>query len=69
MQSELKVITLNLKECFDGKPWYGISVLEKLHSITWQIVNDRTYGAKSIAVLAKHILNWRIFVLKKLAGD
>ncbi len=69
MQNELEVIIRNLKECFDGKPWYGISVLEKLHAIPWQIVNDRTYGTKSIGVLVQHILNWRIFVLKKLDGD
>ena len=69
MQNELEVIIQNLKECFDGKPWYGISVLEKLNAVPWQIVNDQTYGTKSIALLVQHILNWRNFVLKKLDGD
>lgn len=69
MQNELEVIIQNLKECFDGKPWYGISVLEKLKAVQWQIVNDQTYNSKSIAVLVRHIINWRIFVLKKLGGD
>ena len=69
MRSELEIIIHNLEECFDGKPWYGISVMEKLHTIPWQIVNDETYGTKSIAVLVQHIINWRIFVLKELEGD
>jgi len=63
------MIIHNLEECFDGKPWYGISVMEKLNAVPWQIVNDRTYGSKSIAVLVQHVINWRIFILKKLEGD
>lgn len=69
MKNQLEIIIHNLQECFDGKPWYGIPVMEKLNAIPWQIVNDQTYGSKSIAVLVQHIMNWRIFVLKKLEGD
>lgn len=69
MQSQLETIVRQLKECFDGKPWYGISVMEKLNAVPFQIVNDKVYGAKSIAILVQHITNWRIFVLKKLDGD
>lgn len=69
MKSQLETIIHNLEECFDGKPWYGISVIEKLNAVPWQIVNDRTYGSKSIAVLVQHVINWRIFILKKLEGD
>lgn len=59
----------HLKECFDGKPWYGMSVMEKLDTIPWEIVNENKYGSKSIAVLVQHVMNWRIFVLRKLKGD
>lgn len=69
MASELEHIINNLKECFDGKPWYGISMMEKLNAIPWEIVNDEKYESKSIAVLVQHIINWRIFLLKKLEGD
>lgn len=69
MTSELQHIIYNLKECFDGKPWYGVSLMKKLHSIPWEIVNEEKYGSKSIAVLVQHIINWRIFLLKKLDGD
>jgi uncharacterized damage-inducible protein DinB len=69
MQSKLEYIIKDLKECFDGKPWYGDSVMKKLDTIDWHIVNDQVYGTKSIAVLLRHIINWRVFVIKKLKGD
>lgn len=69
MEGQLQISIENLKECFDGKPWYGISAMEKLNAIPWQIVSDKVYGSKSIAVLVQHIMNWRIFLLKKLDGD
>ncbi len=69
MTEQLEVIISNLKTCFDEKPWYGTSLMQKLQVIPWQVVNDKLYDSKSIAVLVKHIINWRIFVLKKLAGD
>jgi len=69
MATEFEHIINNLKECFDGKPWYGISMMKKLDSISWEIVNDRKYSSKSIAVLVQHIINWRVFLLKKLEGD
>lgn len=68
-KDKLENIINNLRECFDGKPWYGISVMEKLDAIPWEVVNHEEYGSKSIAVLVQHIINWRIFVLNKLKGD
>lgn len=69
MTNELSLIISNLTDCFDGKPWYGNPIMEKLNHIPWEIVNEKTYGSKTIAVLVQHIINWRIFVLKKLEGD
>ncbi|UWX55426.1 DinB family protein [Maribacter litopenaei] len=69
MTTEFEHIIQNIKTCFDGKPWYGVSIMNKLKEIPWNLVNEQKYGAKSIAVLVKHIINWRIFVLKKLEGD
>lgn len=69
MAGKLEHIVMNLKECFDGTPWYGISVMEKLEAIPWEKSNEKKYGSKSIAVLTQHIINWRIFILRKLKGD
>ncbi|MBT8239108.1 MAG: DinB family protein [Croceitalea sp.] len=66
---KLEYIINDLKVCFDGKPWYGDSVMKKLDAVDWQCVNDQDYNNKSIAVLLQHMINWRIFVIKKLQGD
>ncbi|MGB5435405.1 MAG: DinB family protein [Maribacter sp.] len=66
---KLDYIIKELETCFDGKPWYGDSVMKKLDAVDWNIVNDEIYGDKTIAVLVQHIINWRIFVIKKLQGD
>ena len=69
MARKLEFIINDIKECFDGKPWYGDSVMKKLEAIDWRIVNNQVYGDKTIAILLQHIINWRIFVIKKLQGD
>lgn len=69
MSVNLESILTNLKESFNGKPWYGIAVMEKLDQIHWKNVNEKTYGSKTIAVLVQHMINWRIFVIRKLEGD
>ncbi|NND78559.1 MAG: DinB family protein [Maribacter sp.] len=66
---KLEYIINDLEVCFDGKPWYGDSVMKKLDAVDWQCVNDQDYSNKSIAVLLQHMINWRIFVIKKLQGD
>ncbi|MEO1011667.1 MAG: DinB family protein [Bacteroidota bacterium] len=67
--TRLDQIVHDLESCFDGRPWYGDSVMKKLNGVPWQKVNETVYGEKSIAVLVQHIINWRVFVLKKLQGD
>lgn len=69
MCSQLETIIESLQDSFDGNPWYGVSVMEKLNVIPWEIVNEKTYGSKTIAILVQHIINWRIFVIKKLESD
>ena len=69
MNPQLSYIIADLKECFDGKPWYVDSVMKKLDAVDWHCVNDQIYGTKTIAILVQHIINWRIFVIKKLQSD
>jgi len=69
MREQLRPIIENLIECYNGTPWYGISLTEKLNSISWEKVNEKQYGSKSIAILVQHIINWRIFVIEKLKDN
>lgn len=66
----IKALLSNIQESFDGSPWYGISVMEKLNGFDWNFVNlIPQNGKKSVVQLLAHIINWRVFVLKKLQGD
>ncbi|WP_198440146.1 DinB family protein [Pareuzebyella sediminis] len=59
-----------LNNAFKGEPWYGISVVKKLETIDWKVVGTPPEGySKSIAVMVKHMVNWRVFVLNKLRGE
>ncbi len=54
-------------DVFEGEPWYGASVLDSLQAMPVELLNDKPYAAgHSVAVLLKHMLAWRIFVLEKL---
>lgn len=69
MEQTLSKIITNLKEGFEGEPWYGVAVMNKLEALDWEKVNTKPMGTKSMAVLVQHMINWRIFVLRKLEGD
>lgn len=70
MISRTEKLIASLQEAFEGEPWLGESVMSKLGSIQWQLTNiTMPHSSNSIAILVRHILNWRIFTLKKLEGN
>jgi uncharacterized damage-inducible protein DinB len=70
MSNEVRILIKNLEEEFKGNPWYGGSLIEKLNSIDFTITNFAPTPSKnSVARLVQHIINWRIFTIKKLKGD
>lgn len=65
-----KILVKTLQDSFEGRPWYGISVMEKLDTLNWRFVGAKPFGySKSVAMLVGHMIRWRVFVLKKLQGD
>lgn len=70
MDNNIKQLILKLQESFDGKPWFGESLMTKLNSVDVNKVNDLPLSSQnSISRLVQHIINWRIFAIKKLQGD
>lgn len=70
MDNTTRRLIMKLEEAFDGQPWYGDSLLNKLESIDHTIVNLRPSPSRnSIARLVQHIITWRTFAVKKLQGD
>lgn len=69
-QNRLKKLIGILKESFDGYPWYGVSVMEKLEGIDWRNANTiPENGKKSIAHIVRHMISWRLLGVRKLLGD
>jgi uncharacterized damage-inducible protein DinB len=60
-------LVFNAQHVFNGKPWYGISVMEKIRSIDYKIVNDKPIGTShSIAEIIGHMIKWKSFAIEKL---
>lgn len=58
------------RDSFDGKPWYGSSILKILNALPVSDINTVPPGfQKSAATLLRHMLAWRSFTLAKLQGD
>ncbi|WP_010521419.1 DinB family protein [Aquimarina agarivorans] len=58
-----------LTDSFAGDPWLGEALLPKLKRIDYRVVNETLHGKNSIAILLKHIINWRVFTIEKLQGN
>lgn len=66
----IKRLTNLLEQTFDGNPWFGDSIMAKLASIKAELANQiPPNGSKSVAMLVKHIINWRFFAIEKLSGN
>lgn len=70
MGEQIKYMVSKLQESFEGSPWYGDSMMEKLNKIDYKIGNNHTSTfTNSVAKLVQHILNWKIFTINKILGD
>lgn len=65
-QVEIKNIIASLEASFNGEPWFGDSVMSKLNSIQFKLINEQINDSNSIAKLVLHIIQWRIFTIEKL---
>jgi len=58
------------RHVYEGTPWYGQAMMEKLSTITPQSAHKIVHiGWHSIAQLVWHMTAWREFVIRKLEGD
>ena len=70
MNNKIEKLIYTSIESFEGNPWLGDSLMRKLNSIDYNIVNRKLPNSNnSIAIIVQHIINWRIFMLKKLEGN
>ena len=69
MNYEILHIAGQLKDAFEGEPWYGRSVTELLKEVNEDIVFEKPSGQHSILELVWHMVNWRAFTIACLTKE
>jgi len=70
MNTKMQSLISNLKEEYNGKPWFGNSILTALGDIPFEKAHLKPIdNLHSIIELTEHIITWRVFVIKKIHGD
>ena len=70
MKTELTSLIRQLQDIYDGRPWYGDSLLHKLEKMGAKTAFAVPVpGVHSIAQLTAHILVWRRYLLELLKGN
>ena len=68
-RTKIQSFLQSARDSFDGKPWYGTSIMQILEKVSDAQINTVPEGfQKSIATLFRHMLAWKIFVIAKLKG-
>ena len=69
MNTEILQITEQLKEAYEGEPWFGRSIKSLLKDVDENIAFEKPNGQHSILELVWHIVIWRAFTINRLRND
>jgi uncharacterized damage-inducible protein DinB len=69
MNTGILQIAEQLKDCYDGSPWFGKSVRSLLKEVDQSIVFERPNNQHSILELLWHMILWREFTINRLRRD
>jgi len=69
MNTEILQITEQLKDVYNGQPWYGRSVTSLLEEINEHVVFEKPNEQHSILELLWHMILWREFTINRLRRD
>src|SRR5688500_10078497 len=69
MNTEILKITEQLKDCYEGNPWFGKSVKTLLKEVNQRIAFEKPSSQHSILELLWHMILWREFTINRLRKD
>ena len=69
MNTEILQIAKQLKDVYNGQPWYGKSVMSLLEETNKSIVFKRPNDQHSVLELLWHMILWREFTINRLRKD
>lgn len=69
MNTEILQITEQLKDAYDGDPWFGRSVKSLLKDVYENFAFEKPNDQHSILELLWHMILWREFTINRLRND
>lgn len=66
MNNEISFLVAQLKDAFDGDPWFGRPVLILLSEVTDEMAFQKPNEQHSIVELVWHMINWKEFAINCL---
>jgi uncharacterized damage-inducible protein DinB len=69
MNQEILQIAEQLRDAYEGEPWFGRSISSILNEIDEAIVFKKTADQHSILELLWHMITWKEFTLSRLRND
>lgn len=69
MNREIESLTEQIKDAYEGEPWFGRSIKEILNEIDESIVFEKPNGQHSLLELLWHMINWKEFTISRLKND
>src|SRR5689334_14105009 len=69
MNTEILQIAEQIKDSYNGNPWFGKSVKTLLNEVDQTIVFEKPNNQHSILELLWHMILWREFIINRLRKD
>jgi uncharacterized damage-inducible protein DinB len=70
MREEVRFISDQFVDIFQGQPWYGNNINQILQDVNHEVAHEKPLPhVHSIIEILTHMLAWRDFTLSKLRGD
>lgn len=66
MDREIVLLQQQMKDAFEGEPWFGRSTKAILSEINESLAFEKPQGQHSILELLWHMINWKEFALSRL---
>ena len=66
MNNEIELVISQLREVYEGDPWYGKAVTKLLKEVNEKVVFQKLNGQHSILELVWHMITWREFTIDRL---
>jgi uncharacterized damage-inducible protein DinB len=69
MNKEIIQIVEQLKDAYEGDPWFGRNATALLAEVTEDIAFEKPNSQHSLLELVWHMINWKAFVINRLEQD